>query len=98
MHPGTVATGIWNRNKNVLNYFLRLFKPLYMSSKKSAEAVVRLAVDPALEGVTGRYFDKMVEAQSSPVSYDEEVAARLWQVSAGMVGLDFSGGPEKSNG
>ncbi len=33
MHPGTVATGIWNRNKNVLNALLRLFKPFYLSAK-----------------------------------------------------------------
>ena len=98
MHPGTVATGIWNRNKNVLNYLLRLFKPFYMSSKKSAEAVVRLAVAPDVEGVTGKYFDKMQEARSVAASYDEDLAARLWQVSEAMTGLDFSGEPEKSNG
>lgn len=98
MHPGTVATGIWNRNKNVLNYLLRLFKPFYLSSKKSAEAVVRLAVSSDVEGVTGKYFDKMQQAKSAPVSYDEDLAARLWQVSEAMTGLDFSGSPEKSNG
>ena len=87
MHPGTVATGIWNRNKNVLNAFLRLFKPVYMNPKKSAEAVVRLAVAPDVEGVTGKYFDRMNEASSSADSHDEEIAARLWQVSDERVGL-----------
>ncbi len=87
MHPGTVATDIWNRNKNVLNALLRLFKPIYMNPKKSAEAVVRLAVAPDVEGVTGKYFDRMNEASPSADSYDEEIAARLWQVSAERVGL-----------
>ncbi len=87
MHPGTVATGIWNRNKNVLNAFLRLFKPVYMNPKKSAEAVVRLAVAPDVEGVTGKYFDRMNKARPSADAYDEEIAARLWQVSAERVGL-----------
>ncbi|MFB3133848.1 MAG: SDR family oxidoreductase [Rhodothermales bacterium] len=87
MHPGTVATGIWNRNKNVLNALLRLFKPFYMNPKKSAEAVVRLAVAPDVEGVTGKYFDRMNEASSSADSHDEEIAARLWQVSDERVGL-----------
>ena len=98
MHPGTVSTGIWNRNKNVLNYFLRLFKPFFLSARKSAESVVRLAVDPDVDGVTGRYFDRMKEARSVRASYDEDLAARLWAVSAQMTGLDFSGGPEKSRG
>ncbi len=87
MHPGTVATGIWNRNKNVLNAFLRLFKPVYMNPKKSAEAVVRLAVAPDVEGVTGKYFDRMNKARPLADAYDEEIAARLWQVSAERVGL-----------
>ncbi len=89
MHPGTVATGIWNRNKNVLNALLRLFKPFYLSAKKSAEAVVRLAVAPDVEAVTGKYFDRMNEANSSADSHDKEIAARLWQVSAERVGLRF---------
>ena len=87
MHPGTVATGIWNRNKNVLNALLRLFKPFYMSPKKSAEAVVRLAVASDVEGVSGTYFDRMNEAQSSDASHDTEDAARLWQISKQMTGL-----------
>ncbi len=87
MHPGTVATGIWNRNKNVLNAVLRLFKPVYMNPKKSAAAVVRLAVAPDVEGVSGKYFDRMNQAKSSADSHDKEIAARLWQVSAERVGL-----------
>ena len=87
MHPGTVATGIWNRNKNVLNAVLRLFKPVYMNPKKSAAAVVRLAVAPDVEGVTGKYFDRMNQANSSADSHDKEIAARLWQVSAERVGV-----------
>ena len=87
MHPGTVATGIWNRNKNVLNALLRLFKPFYMSPKKSAEAVVRLAVASDVEGGSGTYFDRMNEAQSSDASHDTEDAARLWQISKQMTGL-----------
>ena len=87
MHPGTVATGIWNRNKNVLNALLRLFKPVYMNPKKSAEAVVRLAVAPDVEGISGKYFDRMNEAPSSAASHDKEIAARLWQVSEQRVGL-----------
>ncbi len=91
MHPGTVATGFWNRNKSVLDALLRLFKPVYMNPKKSAEAVVHLAVAPDVEGVTGKYFDRMNEAHSSADAHDEEIAARLWQVSAERVGMDASG-------
>lgn len=87
MHPGVVNTGIWERNTGLIDYFLRGMSVLYKSPKKSARAVVRLAVDPALEGVTGTYFDQMKEKKSAAASYDEAVAARLWQVSEEATGL-----------
>ena len=87
MHPGVVDTGIWERNTGLLDYFLRGMSVFYKSPKKSARSVVRLAVDPALEGVTGKYFDQMKEKRSAEASYDEAVAARLWEVSEEATGL-----------
>jgi retinol dehydrogenase-14 len=37
--------------------------------------------------VTGRYFANSKAKRSSKRSYDEAAAARLWQVSADLVGL-----------
>ena len=87
MHPGVVNTGIWERNTGLLDYFLRGLSFLYKTPARSAPALVRLAVDPALEGVTGKYFDQAKEKKSAAASYDEAVAARLWQVSEEMTGL-----------
>jgi hypothetical protein len=42
---------------------------------------------PDLEQVKGRFFAKSKPKRSSKCSYDEAVAARLWQVSADLVGL-----------
>ena len=41
---------------------------------------------PGLEHVTGLYFASSKPKRSSKASYDEKVAARLWQVSADLVG------------
>jgi hypothetical protein len=38
--------------------------------------------------VSGRYFANRRPKRSSRRSYDEVAAARLWQVSADLVGLD----------
>jgi hypothetical protein len=46
---------------------------------------------PELAGVSGRYFVSSTAMRSSPRSYDEAVAARLWQVSAEPVGLTATG-------
>jgi retinol dehydrogenase 14 len=46
-----------------------------------------LASAPNLERVTGRYFANSKPKKSSQLSYDEAIAARLWEVSADLVGL-----------
>ena len=41
--------------------------------------------------MTGRYFANSKPKRSSERSYDEVVAARLWQVSVDPVGLTAAG-------
>jgi hypothetical protein len=48
---------------------------------------VYLAASPEVEGVSGKYYDKCRPVSSSKESYDAAVAARLWDVSAELVGL-----------
>ncbi|MDP8925656.1 MAG: SDR family oxidoreductase [Actinomycetota bacterium] len=54
--------------------------------QEGAEAVVRLAVSPELEEVTGRYFDRKREARASRQAYDAEARKRLWDLSEGLCG------------
>lgn len=54
--------------------------------EEGAEAVVRLAVSPALEGVTGRYFDGTREARANRQAYDAEARKRLWALSEELCG------------
>jgi retinol dehydrogenase 14 len=41
--------------------------------------------------VSGRYFADRKPTRSSPRSYDQTVAARLWQISAEPIGLTAAG-------
>ncbi|MFQ5568198.1 MAG: SDR family oxidoreductase [Rhodothermales bacterium] len=91
LHPGVVATRIWNRNSNVISLLMRPLKLFMTSPEESAEAVVRLAVSPELEGVTGTYFKQKKEVRSSRASHDEEMARQLWHLSEQMTGLDAAG-------
>jgi hypothetical protein len=43
--------------------------------------------------VTGRYFASSKPKRSSKPSYDKSTAARLWQVSADLVGLTATRAP-----
>jgi NAD(P)-dependent dehydrogenase (short-subunit alcohol dehydrogenase family) len=56
------------------------------------EATLRLAVAPELEGVSGRYFDRLREGRADPQAYDPAARRRLWDLSATLTGLDGQAG------
>ena len=63
---------------------LRLL-PNVNSTRTSGARLAALAVDPAFEGVTGRYYEGAEEIRSSVDSYDTAKAADLWQTSERLV-------------
>jgi retinol dehydrogenase 12 len=76
VHPGAIATGIW-RDVRLLSFLMdRILPP----PEKGAGPVVRLATDPALAGVSGRYFSRYREVEPTAASRDDAGAARLWEL------------------
>lgn len=77
LHPASLMD-----TKMVLETFGRSMSTV----QEGANATVRLAVSPELEGVTGRYFDGMREARADRQAYDEEARKRLWALSEELCG------------
>jgi NAD(P)-dependent dehydrogenase (short-subunit alcohol dehydrogenase family) len=50
-------------------------------------ATLRLVVSPDLEGVSGRYYDRLREARADPQAYDPRARRRLWRLSQELTGL-----------
>ena len=72
MHPGTVDTNIWSGAPLWSRPFIALLlRPFFISAREGGAFIVQLAVDPALEGVTGKYFEKGVESTPAPLARDE---------------------------
>lgn len=63
------------------------FIPGVNGANKSGNDLARLALDPELEGVTGKYFVGRKSVPSSKESYDQRKAAELWESSVSMVHL-----------
>jgi retinol dehydrogenase 14 len=61
------------------------------SVARGAVTSIHVASAPELAEVSGRYFVSSTATGSSPRSYDEAAAARLWQVSSEPVGLTAAG-------
>ncbi len=64
------------------------WRPFMKTPQQGAATSVYLASSPEVEGVTGTYFADGRPQASNKASYDATAAARLWQVSARLVGLD----------
>jgi len=86
LNPGNVRSRI-TRNNVFLNALHRspFARVVVMSEADGAKTSVHVATAPELEGVTGRYFDKVREAKPSKSSADEEAARRLWELSQELV-------------
>jgi hypothetical protein len=54
---------------------------------QGAATSIHVASAPELDLMTGRYFANSKPKRSSKRSYDKDAAARLWRVSAALVGL-----------
>jgi hypothetical protein len=54
---------------------------------EGAQTSVYLASALEVADQTGLYFDECKAVKSNRVSYDEAAQEKLWDISAGMVGL-----------
>jgi retinol dehydrogenase-14 len=87
LHPGVVSTSFGAEDPRALQRLLVPFmRPFMKAPARGAATSIHLASAPDLEEVTGRYFANSRPKRSSKPSYDETAAARLWEVSADLVG------------
>jgi NAD(P)-dependent dehydrogenase (short-subunit alcohol dehydrogenase family) len=59
------------------------------SLEVGVDATARLAASPGVEGVTGRFFDRLSEARAHDQAYDPAARRRLWDLS-----LELTGAPD----
>lgn len=92
LHPGVVSTSFGAEDPGRVQRLLVPFiRPFMKAPAQGAATSIHVASAPGLELVTGRYFANSRPKRSSKRSYDEAAAARLWQVSADLVGLTPAG-------
>jgi NAD(P)-dependent dehydrogenase (short-subunit alcohol dehydrogenase family) len=56
--------------------------------EQGTEATLRLVAGPALDGVSGRYFNGLREAAADPLAADISARAQLRELSDGLCGLE----------
>ncbi|MCP5363911.1 MAG: SDR family oxidoreductase [Hyphomicrobiales bacterium] len=88
LHPGFVATGIGVRNGFIPGIVWWLAKFAAISVEDGAQTPFYLASAPEVAGVHGRYFEKCQPRTTSHAARDRQSAARLWERSVEITGLE----------
>jgi NAD(P)-dependent dehydrogenase (short-subunit alcohol dehydrogenase family) len=88
LHPGMTSTSFSAEDPSrVFAPLVFVMRPFMKKPERGADTPVYLASSAAAEGLTGQYFADRAPRKSSESSYDTVAAARLWRVSAALVGL-----------
>jgi NAD(P)-dependent dehydrogenase (short-subunit alcohol dehydrogenase family) len=94
LHPGVVATNIFNQ----LGFFGRVFtllaKPLLLTSVEGAKTAVYLSSAAEVAGVSGKFFDRCRERPLDAVASDDAGAGRLWERSEQLLTEVGAGGAQ----
>lgn len=91
LHPGTVRTRFADKHVSLLYRIAwNLQKPFMLSVDEGAQTSIYLASSDEVAEVSGQYFVNCKPIASSGLSHDVELAKKLWNVSAELVGLDAS--------
>jgi NAD(P)-dependent dehydrogenase (short-subunit alcohol dehydrogenase family) len=87
MSPGPARTRFGDNMTGLAGHLPRLAKRLMPSPEKGARTLIYLASAPDVDSISGRLFLHQRARPTKPVTSDPQVAARLWRVSAELVGL-----------
>ena len=88
LHPGVVATNITGATNIFLKVGMKLAAPFMFNHERGAETTVYLATDPALESVSGCYFDERQRPREpAPASLDRRAREALWDWSCDFCGV-----------
>ncbi|NCF15533.1 MAG: SDR family NAD(P)-dependent oxidoreductase [Gammaproteobacteria bacterium] len=82
LHPGVIPTNL-SRYQPDREYDMS--NPRFKTIPQGAATQCYVATSPILDGVTGYYFDNCNPAVPSEHMQDDQIAAKLWEVSAELV-------------
>lgn len=93
LHPGLIATEITRHmsifDNKLVQLIMRPIGYIFMKTLEGgAQTTLRLALDPKLADVSGKYFSDCEVHEEAPQGKDDEAAKRLWKVSQEITGIN----------
>lgn len=92
LHPGAVYTDIGRNFHPIIRKIFRFISWAYFkTANEGAQTQIKLAVDPELENVSGKYFAGCKIKNPSSAAQNDENAKWLWEKSLKLLEIpDFS--------
>ncbi len=88
VHPGVVRTNFGAEDQAWLfTVVSKVVLPFLKTPAQGAQTSIYLASSPDVDGVTGQFFAGGKPKTANRVAYDTDMTARLWSVSADLVGM-----------
>ena len=87
VHPGGIKTG-FGKNKNNPRWYrvgMKAASPFLKSAAKGAATSIHLASSSEGSEITGKYWAKCKEKESSELSHDEALQKKLWEISENLI-------------
>ena len=88
LSPGPTMTRFGDNLHGLPGLFPRVMKRipfLFVEPEKGASTSVYLASSAEVAGLSGRFFLKSRETRTKPITYNVDVARRLWEISEQLV-------------
>ena len=85
LHPGGVGTNLFRGLPGILQKVIKL---VTISAERGARTSIYLASSPEVERVTGKYFVRRRQQNSSDAARNEEAARQLWKISEELTGVN----------
>src|SRR6266567_2464993 len=88
LHPGVVRTDFGAEDQaRLFTVVSKLVLPFLKTPAQGAQPSIYLASSHNMDGVTGEFFANGKPKTANRVTYDTDMTARLWSVSADLVGM-----------
>jgi retinol dehydrogenase 14 len=88
VHPGVVRTNFGAEDQAwFFTVISRVVRPLLKTPAQGAQTPIYLASSPDMDGITGQFFANRKPKTANKLAYNTDMATRLWQVSAELVGM-----------
>jgi len=89
LHPGTVRSGFAMDGDatGIFALLIRIARPFFKSAATGARTSIFLAASPEVAADTGGYYSSCRRRSPSRAARDPQLARRLWERSAELVGL-----------